>query len=62
MSKTTAELYEDLTAALHALEQAGENPARGYTVFASGERGLRGENGSVRWTPEKGWYTVMGDE
>lgn len=61
--KSIAELYEDLTAALQALESAGEKPARSFvSSFGDGttDSGLRGNTGCVRLVGGSEWQTDMG--
>ncbi|WP_145500851.1 hypothetical protein [Streptomyces sp. CFMR 7] len=63
MSKSGAELYEDLRAAVQALDDAGENVLSSLTRFADGSRGLSGKTGSLR-LPQGGteWKVVYPDE
>lgn len=48
VSKSVAELYEDLRAAVQALEDREEDPVTGFSHFGDGTRGLSGKSASIR--------------
>lgn len=50
-----AKAYEELVKALNKLEELGENPLRGYMVFANRTTGFRANGGDV-WKDGTRWH------